>query len=1342
MMCVTLTVAFNIPPEYQIELEQVPPLQILLVLYGADGAAVTAAAVSVLRPPRVSKAELSPDLRVLHLTLDQAVKPTAARECCDCSQFFASLILLGSGPLCIWLEENLLAVYLGGGSSLVPGMALSLQGVVSSGTGLSLVPPEGGHSIVTVSAAGLASLQLNGPSFVASCDSADIVVCGGATGPGAEYFWSCYSDRSLDMLLRNQTRGSSARVSGAWLSAGRRYAIAARACFFHTACSDWAIHYLSLAEAPVPLLSIDAPPSPLYRSRLPSLFAKVAPSSCLSIGSGPAAELSLQWILFDTSGVGNMPLTSFAGESFTIPNSLVRADHTYLVYLTALTASGDAVQTQLSIFIAGEQPIALLAGGDRTVPAKGTIVLNASASYDPNSCNFTSTSDKGAEDLSLEQPTACERTSIRYSWMCTSAGVDGGGPCRFSDQSVLTIPDSPFVTLDLASLALPANGLMAMTVVVSTSSGAAARTATLAATSDARSPLLDVQVAVIYSNPDALALTVQLAFPVVGSTDTAGYLWGVTDWTGTELQLTDGAAFPAGARQRNLLVRLDSPWARAKFHSAMQYTFNVTVVSSTGTGFAWFNYKPSLPPTGGICAAETGAAAAVGVAALSPVAVVCSGWAGLQPILFQFTAAQGMDSAAAAAAAAAATTAGSDLTWTQAGAGTRFEVQLPPGSWAILAKVVGGDGQAVARVAAIINVSGTASPNSRSMPLAALTVSLEELESAGRYRELILLCDAVAAAINVDACQFASGPGSCQGQQRRRLLGSSAAYRSGVRRLLLQRLSGKVTASLTSITAPVILRAVRRAAAFPSELGTAGAANAAAVLVAAAVAVGSRALRGASLADSAALSRNTLIGARQTMSVGDSDILVGDVAGALLDMAHRYGVATLDGERPLSIVLSGLTLRAAPLSPLSGAANSTIATDDMPAVYGGRTKGVAVVQISSDVVPWAINSSDEDRTMGARAAADDLSLYETAGIGVRLLSDYGQAQLAADISVGRRGVPACPSAQLQCISFRLAFEIASSEVLVAADADATCQRWATQPPRWDETACDSSAPISVGADRGVVSCTCSGDGIYRASIRRLAPEPDVPVPSVCLLVSQHSALLGPIALIAALAAALAAAGSSRLFSSFTVVPARVSHTKEGAQAAPAQPRLPKVEAELGWARPRMDAQSTNGSWASKHVSSFVHSFATGLSRSSSDRRRVLTNEGEFRGEYSSISIAAHTAMCDAALSGGGAWSGFIPLDADADPGCHYLAQMGEQTVAESQSEGMGPTSFGDSELVFVTPILLPSISLPAEQEGWWPYTDFGIAVPAVTATSMIPIAACPDLDLTDELLRSNFHGSA
>jgi hypothetical protein len=57
------------------------------------------------------------------------------------------------------------------------------------------------------------------------------------------------------------------------------------------------------------------------------------------------------------------------------------------------------------------------------------------------------------------------------------------------------------------------------------------------------------------------------------------------------------------------------------------------------------------------------------------------------------------------------------------------------------------------------------------------------------------------------------------GEAARRLLGSSAAYRMAVRRMLLRSLSGSVANSITTATGPSILRSTGRVASAPDEMG-------------------------------------------------------------------------------------------------------------------------------------------------------------------------------------------------------------------------------------------------------------------------------------------------------------------------------------------------------------------------------------------------------------------------------------------------------------------------------------------------------------------------------------------
>jgi hypothetical protein len=63
-------------------------------------------------------------------------------------------------------------------------------------------------------------------------------------------------------------------------------------------------------------------------------------------------------------------------------------------------------------------------------------------------------------------------------------------------------------------------------------------------------------------------------------------------------------------------------------------------------------------------------------------------------------------------------------------------------------------------------------------------------------------------------------PDNVTGTAARRLLGSSAAYRMAVRRMLLRSLSGSVANSITTATGPSVLRSTGRVASSPDEMGS------------------------------------------------------------------------------------------------------------------------------------------------------------------------------------------------------------------------------------------------------------------------------------------------------------------------------------------------------------------------------------------------------------------------------------------------------------------------------------------------------------------------------------------
>jgi hypothetical protein len=414
------------------------------------------------------------------------------------------------------------------------------------------------------------------------------------------------------------------------------------------------------------------------------------------------------------------------------------------------------------------------------------------------------------------------------------------------------------------------------------------------------------------------------------------------------------------------------------------------------------------------------------------------------------------------------------------------------------------------------------------MPLGALGAGLAEIERAGRTAQLLLFADVAAAQLNADTNLICADGGGGIGNCGRRwgvrmLLGSSAAYRLAVRKLLLQKLSGGPLLTATTATGPALLRSSRRIAASPKELDAGAAGDASALLAATAAAVGAQALRagGGALGDAAALARGALLATRAGMQAGDASRIYSDIAAALLDMLARALGSRLEGEPSPSTTVRDLSLAAVRVSPTAATApaNSSGAqdADALPAFRGGgagEASGLAMVRIGAALIP---------------SAGSMEGTLEASGIGFRLLF----AGLPAN---ARPPGAACPKLSPMCVDFALSIGSSSgnataeaAEAVRAGGYVAVCEKWDDSRARWNGAACAAPAALVLVVGRAIVSCSCTGDGIFRAIVRRPPPlSPILSAPDASLQIMPSVISLNSVALVIAITCVVAMCAAARI----------------------------------------------------------------------------------------------------------------------------------------------------------------------------------------------------------------------
>ncbi|KAJ1479690.1 REJ domain-containing protein [Baffinella frigidus] len=195
---------------------------------------------------------------------------------------------------------------------------------------------------------------------------------------------------------------------------------------------------------------------PSNRKDIASLLAK-APSGSATLTFNATILLPLQTYPFSlsvrnfvggeavvsitvTKGAGSVPVVYVAGPmtrrfarsvevrlvgrsaripEFYVPSYTLSTGKTYTITLFAATPGGGPATYSVKVEVVSQPVLAVIAGGDRTLSIGTDLILDATASYDPDDS---------------EEP-------FTYRWTCTS-GIDTPEPC-FPDATGILVQDSP-----------------------------------------------------------------------------------------------------------------------------------------------------------------------------------------------------------------------------------------------------------------------------------------------------------------------------------------------------------------------------------------------------------------------------------------------------------------------------------------------------------------------------------------------------------------------------------------------------------------------------------------------------------------------------------------------------------------------------------------------------------------------------------------------------------------------------------------------------------------------------------------------------------------------------------
>jgi hypothetical protein len=527
-----------------------------------------------------------------------------------------------------------------------------------------------------------------------------------------------------------------------------------------------------------------------------------------------------------------------------------------------------------------------------------TVTLDASSSYDPDSCIYI-------QDPATGQYVCGESNSnsiLVFTWECSNQGV----ACIFkSGKGALSSASSTI--LDLAQLILPSQeaGEITITVSVTRASGGGSSTSRASVKiSITDVPMVDLQIRPMYVTAGRCAYSA-----VIGSADGVWrYSWSVVSvghnagqTTQVYVNTDDAGTFLAGSAGSAFVIRLDSPYASAFLSvPGASFTISLTVEDSNSgmKGQAYFEVLRPVPPSGGTCSA----APTNGISLTTPFVISCSDWSSeLLPLAYSFS-----------SRPASMNNNDASISWSTPTAAASYDLYLTSGNYSLAVSISDDVGTAsivdAAEEVLVQTNGGNKSSAVATVDSGALSLLADSLVAKGRVGGATIMVDGVASGVNEGSPAVAADCSSNGGCDSRRLL-SSSAYRMSLRRLLLgklRRLSSIVSGRLGDTRAPAVLRAARRTASAPSELGWEGAVEAMSSLAATLGTFDLRALRlPGTLSDAARLSARTLAAVKSNSDGGQLIEMTSRASTAVLGVGERYVQGMIPGESPVEVQARG-----------------------------------------------------------------------------------------------------------------------------------------------------------------------------------------------------------------------------------------------------------------------------------------------------------------------------------------------------------------------------------------------------------------------------------------------------
>jgi hypothetical protein len=340
-----------------------------------------------------------------------------------CNAFENSISLLGQGARC-QVSRNLMVVYVGFASSLLPGSTVKiLPGLifgtaqVSNSIATLSDSASGDVAVLPPSRSQIPNVQYLSPSSVGPCDDLDLRI--ETPSPRARYSWICLNDDSVTAAARARfvgTRFVKLRSTDLpRVNFGYKFVLSVTSFFGRTANSS-VFDVFKLSQA-VPNI-INSKQSSLITVPI-IVNAQVEFSSC----PVKAADIVFEWRSAAGDVELNQILRSFTSSSIIIPEYTLTAGKMYEI-MCSVYKSDEPSKKSVGTYTIETlfSPLqASVVGGGRVASVESEVVIDASASYDPD------VKSPGTDAL------------LQIIWQCTMMQGELRSACRDANGAMLNL---------------------------------------------------------------------------------------------------------------------------------------------------------------------------------------------------------------------------------------------------------------------------------------------------------------------------------------------------------------------------------------------------------------------------------------------------------------------------------------------------------------------------------------------------------------------------------------------------------------------------------------------------------------------------------------------------------------------------------------------------------------------------------------------------------------------------------------------------------------------------------------------------------------------------------------